>query len=66
MARRYPTGEQQPWVEPLAVFSEAYNAVFVQVHQLGRFRMISPDTGSIDGLVLFVKLYDSLIENYPL
>lgn len=64
MYRRYPTGEQQPWVEPLAVFSEAYNAVFGTSPSIeGRISgMISPDTGSIDGLVLFVKLYDSLIE----
>jgi len=64
MYRRYPSGSKQPWVDPLAVFTEAYNAIFgVSVSIESRISsMISPDTGNIDGLVLFVKLYDSLIE----
>ncbi len=64
MYRRYPPGSPQPWVNPLAIFTEAYSAVFgtspsIESRISG---MISPDTGNLNGLTMFVKLYDALIE----
>jgi len=61
MYRRYPTSPK-PWIDPLATFSEAYNAVFGVPVEASITNMIHPHSATLEGLLLFTKLYDHLIE----